>query len=830
MIQIKKVSKTYNRFKKNKVTAIDKTTLTFENSGMVAILGNSGCGKTTLLNMIGGLDKPDWGSIRVDGKKINSIFSSKTDNIRNAKIGYIFQNYHLMDSMTVFDNVALALKMVGIRNKKQVKDSVNYCLEKVGLYKYRNRPADTLSGGERQRVGIARAIVKNPSVIIADEPTGNLDSKNSLEIMNIIKAISKDKLVILVTHEKKLAHFFADRIVEVVDGKVVNDYVNDHNDALDYRIDNRIYLKDMPVCDDIKSQNLNVLYNSDGSVDAKVRLVIRDGNIYIQCEGRKVDVVDSGSAVELVDDHYRALTKEEADKYSFDFSRITHKKKLRYHSIYNPVTLLINGFKTVFGYPKLKKVLLLGFVISSAFIMYAFSSIAGINNVTDDEFITTNKNYVTVNNHLNTVSDYYSYLDVPGVRYIMPGSGNVAFKMDFSGYYYQTNGAQVTVSGALASSDLITRKDLICGRLPYNDHEIVIDKMITDELLGNSSLSSDSTCIMVGFSTEQDFVLKKVTLSNGEEYKIVGISNLVSPSIYAKESQFDNIIMNSSDDYGIYDYSIYDEDSESGDSSSMDENNNADITDIAKAEGTLTIKTGTLPENDYEVILNYDHRYEYKIGSQLKTKVNGVNLTVVGFYTSTKEGEDKQFTNYQTTYYKYLSTTSGITICCYDRDEVYNYLSEQNVNVINNYDSDRNAYLEEQQDTMRTTEILGAVIVAIALIEIYLILRASFLSRIKEVGTLRAIGVKKKDIYKQFVGEIIAITVLTAVPGFAIMGYVLHALTGYSYFANLYIFNEGIVLESAVVVAAFNMIAGLLPVFSTLRKTPAAILSRTDVD
>ena len=179
----------------------------------VAIVGHTGCGKTTLLNVIGGLDKVDKGSIYINGKKITGKTAGSVDKIRNLNIGYIFQNYNLIDSMTVFDNVAMVLKMIGIKDKQEIKEKVEYALELVGMYRYRKRFAEMLSGGERQRVGIARAIVKNPSIIIADEPTGNLDSANTLEVMNIIKAISKEKLVILVTHEESLAEFYADRII-----------------------------------------------------------------------------------------------------------------------------------------------------------------------------------------------------------------------------------------------------------------------------------------------------------------------------------------------------------------------------------------------------------------------------------------------------------------------------------------------------------------------------------------------------------------------------------------------------------------------------------------
>ena len=125
--------------------------------------------------------------------------------------------------------------------KKEIEKRVNFVLETLKIYRYRNRPAGMLSGGEKQRVAIARAIVKNPNILLCDEPTGNLDSQNTLEIMNIIKSISKNRLVILVTHENDIAKFYADRIIEVSDGKIIKDYENSYEGSLDYKIDNKIY-------------------------------------------------------------------------------------------------------------------------------------------------------------------------------------------------------------------------------------------------------------------------------------------------------------------------------------------------------------------------------------------------------------------------------------------------------------------------------------------------------------------------------------------------------------------------------------------------------------
>ena len=211
MIKLENVNKYYNRYKKNEIHVINNTSLELGKTGLVALLGPSGCGKTTLLNAIGGLDKVTSGKIYIDGKKLPRN-TNKVDKIRNLNIGYIFQDYYLVDNLSVYDNVALSLKICGIKDKEEIKKRVDYVLEKVGMYRYRNRYANMLSGGERQRVGIARAIVKDPNIIIADEPTGNLDSRNTIEVMNIIKAISKDRLVVLVTHERELAEFYASRI------------------------------------------------------------------------------------------------------------------------------------------------------------------------------------------------------------------------------------------------------------------------------------------------------------------------------------------------------------------------------------------------------------------------------------------------------------------------------------------------------------------------------------------------------------------------------------------------------------------------------------------
>ena len=222
MIRINNLDKYYNKGKKSEQCALNDVNLEFGNTGLVCILGESGSGKTTLLNAIGGLDDFSGGSIEINGTKLTGYSPKLTDAIRNEHFGYIFQNYYILKDYTVGYNVKLALNRYDLTEEEK-NERVDYILDMLGILKYKKKVVSKLSGGQQQRVSIARALVKAPNIILADEPTGNLDEENTLKTMMILKNISKECLVIVVTHEKRIAKFFADRIIQVSDGKIVSD-------------------------------------------------------------------------------------------------------------------------------------------------------------------------------------------------------------------------------------------------------------------------------------------------------------------------------------------------------------------------------------------------------------------------------------------------------------------------------------------------------------------------------------------------------------------------------------------------------------------------------
>lgn len=221
MLELKNICKSY---KTNSVivNALKDVSLNFRKNEFVSILGPSGSGKTTLLNIIGGLDSYDSGNLIICGRSTKNYSDKDWDNYRNNKIGFVFQNYNLIDHLTVLDNVKLSLTLSGLREEETKKKSINI-IKKVGLINHINKKPNQLSGGQMQRVAIARALVNNPDIIVADEPTGALDKKTSEEILTVLKNISKEKLVIMVTHNVYLAKKYSDRIISIEDGEITND-------------------------------------------------------------------------------------------------------------------------------------------------------------------------------------------------------------------------------------------------------------------------------------------------------------------------------------------------------------------------------------------------------------------------------------------------------------------------------------------------------------------------------------------------------------------------------------------------------------------------------
>ena len=221
MLQLKKIHKQYKTGDLVQ-TALDKVSLNLRDCEFVAILGPSGSGKTTLLNIIGGLDRYDSGDLIINGISTKKYTDRDWDSYRNHTIGFVFQSYNLIPHQMVLSNVELALTISGI-SKAERRKRAKKALEQVGLGNQLHKKPNQMSGGQMQRVAIARALVNDPDILLADEPTGALDSDTSVQVMELLKEVAKERLVVMVTHNPELAEAYATRIVKVRDGKIQDD-------------------------------------------------------------------------------------------------------------------------------------------------------------------------------------------------------------------------------------------------------------------------------------------------------------------------------------------------------------------------------------------------------------------------------------------------------------------------------------------------------------------------------------------------------------------------------------------------------------------------------
>ena len=381
--------------------------------------------------------------------------------------------------------------------------------------------------------------------------------------------------------------------------------------------------------------------------------------------------------------------------------------------------------------------------------------------------------------------------------------------------YYQLFNYSFELSGSLVSIDKIDENSIISGRMPQNEYEIVIDKKIISNMKNNGFGSFEN----MGIKNENELLNKVVTINDMNDFKIVGFTDNSTTSIYVNRNLFINILNNmTQSDFGMGMYFGTDEDT------------NTTVKDYNLYLNDITITKGRLPENDYEVIVNKNNQQEMKLNKPIKTEVNGKQLTVVGYYDSKTNRQD-YLVNNNTVKYAVISKNNGFTIYPKDKYTVMDkFRNEYRLNIIDRYEKDKQTYINNKKDEIKSAVIFAGVILAISLVEIYLMIRSSFLSRIKEIGVLRAIGVKKKDIYRMFIGEIISITTIASLPGIILMTYILSQVSKIPYVDRMFIINFNTIGISVLIVYVFNIIVGLAPLYKVLRKTPAAILARHDVE
>lgn len=528
MLQVSHLTKIYKTKGGANVKALDDVSLTFPETGMVFLLGKSGSGKSTLLNVCGGLDAPTSGEIIVKGRSSKAFSQSDFDSYRNTFVGFIFQEYNILNEFSVEDNIALALELQG---KSKDKKAIAALLEDVDLIGYAKRKPNTLSGGQKQRIAIARALVKSPEIIMADEPTGALDSATGKQVFDTLKKLSKQKLVIVVSHDRDFAEQYGDRIIELKDGQIISDVTKtqEEKQALSGNITvvgDTLCVKDGSSLSETDfAQIKRFLSKSKGDV------MIATGEKDVKALKTVSRITDDGQKEVFKDtdeNHIESKTYTPADsKFIRSKLPIRHAAKIGISSLKTkPIRLFFTIVLCTISFILFGLFSTLTFYNSEATFKQSFkdSSVSTVRLLkhyrtqhVSYSFGSEDYSYESWNYANFTASDITQYASKFGSETFGAVESYVSFPVQTASSYWKN---EIHSFASLSASNPLRSKIIPAGAYPMQDNEIIIssytaETMVTCKATDEFGNTFNNTSELIGCT----FNL------NGELYKVVGIFN-----------------------------------------------------------------------------------------------------------------------------------------------------------------------------------------------------------------------------------------------------------------------------------------------------------------
>lgn len=868
MITVSHLTKTFNKNSLKEVKAVRDVSLTFPDRGLIVITGASGSGKSTFLNLLGLIEKFDSGSITIKSNNLTRFKMQEFDRLRNHLIGHIYQNYHLDPELTVYENLELKLTLSGRIDKKENERIINYALELVGMKKYTKRLASHLSGGQKQRVGIARALIFEPEVILADEPTGNLDVANTFKVMELLKEISKEKLVLLVTHEVNMALSFADRIITFEDGAVKSDEDNTVSSSFNFQDNQQINVNGLEH-NHSQISNLEVDCFTDNSVlPTTLTIVIKNNKIYLETKSDIEPVlVTPKSGLEIINE---SVEQKTISAFDVSLDKLNYMGKTTTKTT-NPLPsrkVFAECLKRVFISKKFFGKLFLFIVLFFGFLLTFLVSRLTANI---ESFKPDNR----FNSH--TVFAYKKGLS----SYRQEDVIDALAKDNINRFFYLTN---LTEDTQFYEFFLLNKQQNNTATYGFNAHlELNGDKRVnivagTNDLTGNNCLVSTAFITdIIKSTTSQDYIyFQKYQDFIGQELGRSNISNFATDKLKFRisgvfSSSVNKVIISNPETLelatsvtltrqpnitNVITPEIYDK---------FLENTNYHLNyyDLDGNKTSLTPSDINKTDNIYIPLFYKENIYNFKQISQVFQ-----NLTVNGFYTivdnenkvvdlditkalviTGKKNRDKliisDFLN--------KSTEERITVKSRPRS---NLSIEQN----NDYGLifelkdikkgtselkdifgkglvvvDANRYFNQINYASVIKNSLPSIIVIIVIVivcvmSIYFLVRTSVIIRKKDIIMLRLIGVSRFYIIKEFIFEILLYYFFFYAVG--VIGGIGVIAQGTNYTTLL---KNVLVLDPLVLLGAHLLIFGLFLVFGTLpillltRKTPANLQTASEL-
>lgn len=868
MIRIEHLNKFFNKGKQNEIHVINDISLDLPERGMVAIFGKSGCGKTTLLNVIGGLDRFSGGSLTVNGQSIRE----DTDALRNREMGYIFQNYNLCRDVSCYDNVANALRLCGMRDGWEMRERVRAALANVGMEGFENRTPDSLSGGQQQRIAIARAIVKNPRVILADEPTGNLDEANTVLVMDLLREIARDHLVLLVTHEEDLVDHYCETVIELSDGKVVNVRENETANGLRVKDKNDIWLGELEKHEETDDGRVAVTYYGEKPASpVRLRVVNNGGKLYLQIDTTGVQILDDTCEVRLREGVFEARNETVRDSERVNMKKLPPVTGSRYGRLYTLPSALRSGWRANFGKARKGKKFLLVLMTLFSAVLVLLTSLFGTSIRTLQNAKTANsKNtfylYTSADSDVSerllaALSDPDNPID--DVQLLMGYGTRGDEKFSFNTGFFETfslgYGRADTIEGhaVLLDRSCADGKKLVAGKMTdLGRADLLISSALADLLLKASTVGYlRNYNDLIGLSSTSLSVTDPVT-GKSRMLSIAGVVEDSEAAIYAhpfavakyrlsrfplslalpvaagyqKELTAGNIVVWS-------DGSLPAEKLPKAGGKVTVHGIPFTVADVVtvKQGDTEDPNAGTTLWGTYLLVCEDDY-----IALSRRNGMTNVQFAgAISYYEEVYDGEKAV----SSAYYGKDTTPRYTAIHTTDPRATEAWLKSTFADV-KGQSVGGGIYTEalytpemlyvtelvDSRETIISSFISMAVIVGILCVCIYFIMRSSLMKGIREVGIYRAIGVTRKNLLFRFLIESAVLTALTTVVGFLLSSAVMRLwLRATPLMERLFYYPLWLAGALLILIVGVCLLCGVLPALTLLRKTPSEILAKYDI-
>lgn len=884
MIHIRNLNKYYHKGKTNEIHVINNTTITFEDTGLICILGESGSGKTTLMNTISGLDDFYDGEIEIDGVTIKKYGEKKQERVRNEKFSYIFQNYYLLQEQTVEYNLMLALSLYDISDEEKT-ERIDYVLRAVDMWKYKRRLISQLSGGQQQRIAIARALAKAPKVIFADEPTGNLDEKNTMRIMGILKKISKTCLVVMVTHEKSIADFFADKILWITDGRIEKQVDKNKNACYEYVEDTNIYLQEYEK-EEIADETVTLqVYANEEVPPTKLKVIYEYGKIYIYSEDSKNLVFLSRSdEKKMVDSKKPVIDIQEAEEtdYSLEHIEGAKKPKMGMGEIMQiaRTNLKVMGKRQVF--------LAFTLLVMAVLIIVVMQDTLSVLRIDEQAVSKVDSHYYKVTAKKNTMITDSEFMDsfAAMTENFQQNQMDVnlvpiiTFDYQYRGYQQLESSKYQLENFSLVPLDKITENDLIYGKMPENRNEIVVDRWVLENFM-------QSTPGMRNVMTNVRQALgSRIVNNKNMEFTIAGISNTSEPTIYVDRdvmvlmtSTYINFITESEAREKYNDY-------EGGDLGITEDGKIKVLVprDILQSQyrkymvekyQSLEVLYNRMDRAEKERPSRRDEELIAKLAKEYENEVARLGMTYEE-YIGKRDNEPEYAGAYKEYSYEDFLTESmryvtagyfperyGVdyiisddscqfmakTIIdkykqCYiyiEGDDVSSAIKtiksaipeetaqKLTVSIVNEYRDTLDIYNMERRQKIGARVLMMVTIGVITMVILYFMMKANAVSRMQDLGVYRMLGISKYSIIGMFAYENFLITTKTSLIGALLTVFISYVIAqvpvaGYEFYYPWYLF-----LATILVIYLFNIFIGILPIRKMLKLPPAQLAAKYDI-